>query len=408
MAKKIIISTVIALFCLCSVSIFAQSNKGKPASNKKANRRVSDDTKPKEKPKFSNQNEIDESIETDDEIISVETNLVTIPVKVTDRNGRFMGGLKRENFKVWEDRVQQEIVYFQNEEKPFTVALVLDMSYSSRFKIDEIQQAALTFVTELRPNDKVMVISFADQFNILCEPTNDRKTIEQAIIRTRIGSGTSLYDTIDFVINKKFSKINGRKSIVLFTDGVDTTSAVSTDFNNLRDALEFDALVYPIQYDTYKDVQEIQSGKVIINEPSIRTTPPIGGGGIPTGQPKSPLPFPLPTGTIRTGKGKGTPRSLPGSGTSKEEYERADKYLNEMALRTGGRVYKANNMVNLSRAFSKIASELRQFYSLGYYPDEEKASSKRRRIKVKVDKKGVAVRARDSYVVKNRKAKSKK
>jgi VWFA-related protein len=432
--KKIFTLSIIAIFILTGFEALAQSNSGTPVTNKKANRRASEDSsKPKEKPNFTNQDVIDESIEADDGIIKVETNLVTIPVKVTDRNGRFIAGLTKEDFKVWEDKTEQKIEYFQNEEKPFTVALVLDMSYSSTFKIDEIQQAALTFITQLRPADQVMVISFDQEVHILSEPTSDRKKLEQAIIRTRISSGTSLYETVDFVINKRFNKIQGRKAIVLFTDGVDTTSREKNENNNLRDAMEFDALIYPIQYDTFNDVQAIQNKSVIIKEPSIQTTPPTMGGSIPTGQtPGNPLPFPLPTGTVRVGGGGGrntnngevittrgpvgtdrngrtttrnpqpVPRSLPGSGTSREEYDRADQYLEEMSLRTGGRVYKASNSFNLTQAFSKIASELREFYSLGYYPEEEKAGGSKRKIKVKVDRKGVAVRARDSYVVKNK------
>ncbi len=404
------ISILILLICFASVGIFAQANRGNVNNDKKANRRAEEETsKPKEKPKFANENVIDESYETDNEILNIDTKLVTIPVKVTDRSGRFISGLKKEDFSVEEDKISQEIAYFQNEQKPFTVALVLDMSYSTTFKIDEIQQAALTFITQLRPDDKVMVVSFDGEFYILCEPTNDRKTIEQAIIKTRIGSGTSLYETVDFVINKRFNKIAGRKAIVLFTDGVDTTSRQANERDNLRDASELDTLVYPIQYDTFKDVQAIQNQSVIIQPPTIRTTPTANGGSIPTGrQPKSPFPFPLPTGTIGTGGGNRTPpRSMPGSGTSVEDYKKADEYLEEMAMRTGGRIYKADSTANLSQAFSNIAGELREFYSLGYYPGEEKEAGKQRKIKVKVNRKGVAVRARESYVVKE-KGKSKK
>ena len=400
MKKNLIL---IFLFCFVSVSVFAQANRGIVNNDKKANRRADDEEifKPKEKPKFANENEINESTVTDDEILNIDTKLVTIPVKVTDRNGRFIGGLKKEDFSVEEDKTAQEIAYFQNEQKPFTVALVLDMSYSTTFKIDEIQQAALTFINQLRPADKVMIISFDGDFYILCEPTNDRKTIEQAIIKTKIGSGTSLYETIDFVINKRFNKIAGRKAIVLFSDGVDTTSRQANERDNLRDASELDTLVYPIQYDTFKDVQAIQNQSVLVQPPTIRTTPTAKGGSIPTGQPKSPFPFPLPTGTLGTGGGRNSPpRSMPGSGTSIEDYKKADEYLEEMAMRTGGRIYKANSIANLSQAFSNIAGELREFYSLGYYPNGEKEAGKQRKIKVRVNRQGVAVRARESYVIK--------
>ena len=82
-----------------------------------------------------------------------------------------------------------------------------------------------------------------------------------------------------------------------------------------------------------------------------------------------------------------------------EEYARAEQYLNDMALRTGGRLYEANNPSTLARAFSQIASELREFYSLGYYPTNEVSDKKARKIKVKVNREKVAVRTRDSYVL---------
>ena len=394
---------ILIKFCLafvigsiCTSISFSQAARGETAPTKKANKRPVEKPVEKKKPTFAN-GKTDDGIETDDEVLTINTDLVTLPVRVLDRQGRFISGIKKGEFSLFEDKAQQRIEYFSNEQSPFTVALILDMSYSSTFKINEIQQAALTFITQLRPNDKVMVISFNQEINVLSEPTSDRKKLEQAIIRTSIGSGTSLYETVDFVLNKRLSKIQGRKAIVLFTDGVDTTSRSAHDRNNLNDALEYDALVYPIRYDTYADVRAIEDGKVIIQDPNAKTTPPIGGGTIPTGN-KNPLPFPLPTGTI--GTGRRVPSRIPGSGTTKEEYVHAERYLNEMAMRTGGRVYQANDPGRLAVAFSKIASELREFYSIGYYPEREgKSPTKRRKIKVKVDRKKVAVRTRDSYVL---------
>ena len=100
------------------------------------------------------------------DIQSVDTRLVTLPVRVIDRKNRFVGGLKQASFKVFEDNVEQEIAYFTNEAQPFTVALVLDMSYSTTFKIGEIQSAAISFIDQLRPEDKVIVISFDEDVHM--------------------------------------------------------------------------------------------------------------------------------------------------------------------------------------------------------------------------------------------------
>lgn len=310
----------------------------------------------------------------DDEVVAVDTRLVTIPVRVLDRRNRFIGGLKQDNFKVFEDNVEQEIAYFTNEAQPFTVALVLDMSYSTVFKINEIQSAAISFIAQLRPEDKVMVISFDEDVHMLCEATSDRATIYRAIRSTRIATGTSLYEAVDMTMNDRMRSIKGRKAIVLFTDGVDTTSMRSNNGDNLRDAMELDALVYPIRYDTFADVQAMKN-KTIVDLPT----------------PGKPIPQ-IPV--IRTSSDKGT---------TAEEYKAAEEYLDRLATFTGGTVHLASTLGNLNKAFTKIASELREFYSLGYYPTSEGVPGKMRRIKVKVDQINVAVRARDSYVVPKKK-----
>lgn len=94
------------------------------------------------------------------------------------------------------------------------------------------------------------------------------------------------------------------------------------------------------------------------------------------------------------------PVSTPGQrGTTAEEYEYGEEYLNQLAIRTGGRVHLATSLTNLNEAFAKIASELREFYSIGYYPKDDAEPGKTRRIKVRVNQENMVVRARDTYVV---------
>jgi len=386
--KKFAVVYALAFICLSFTISFAQSRRGAPNTDietGKANKRP-----PQALPTPTSQTAIAEAqisqddaqtISDDGEVIRVDTNLVTIPVKVSDRRNRFIAGLAKEDFKVTEDGVEQEIALFANEQQPFTVALVLDMSYSTKFKITEIQSAAIAFTAQLRPDDKVMVVSFDQEIQILCEATSDRQVIEKAIRSTKISYGTSLYEAVDMVMNAKLKKIDGRKAIVLFTDGVDTTSREAHDLSNLRDAQELDALIYPIQYDTFADVQALKN-KPVITQPTIPSPIPS--------KDKSPFPFPFPTG------GVGTPSS---QGTTVEEYRKAGEYLNEMAMRTGGTVFQADTTANLSQAFSNIAAELREFYSIGYYPSAEVQAGKKRKIKVRVNKDGISVRSRDSYIV---------
>lgn len=371
---------IAAILCFATASTPSQSRRVTPTTSdttKKTNQRVPTPTPtPTPTPE-----QADPNAEIEPGVITVSTEIVTIPVKVLDRSGRFVGGLTKENFTVLEDNTPRDIAYFSNEQEPFTVALVLDMSYSAKFKAEEIQTAALAFINQLRPADRVMVVSFDAEVFVNSEATNDRRKLQTAIRQTKISYGTSLYDAMDLVF-KRLAKIDGRKAIVLFSDGVDTSSQRAGGFSNLVDALELDALIYPIQYDTFNEVQAMKRKTVIV--------PPTMPSPIP-GRDNNPLPFPLPTGGVGT---------MDDKGTTAEEYRQADEYLNELANRTGGRLYPAATTLNLADAFSKIASELREYYSIAFYPDENSAPGVKHKIKVKVDRPGVAVKARTSYSVK--------
>jgi VWFA-related protein len=381
------------LICLVflALGVAGQSRRTTSPLGEKANRRTSPaEVKPTPTPAALDRSAAAGQIaeETSGDVIKVDTDLVTIPVRILDRNNRFVGGLKQADFKVLEDNAEQDIAYFSNEREPFTVALVLDMSYSTKFKIGEVQAAAIAFIDQLRSQDKVMVVSFDQDVHVLCEPTSDRKTIYAAIKSTEISTGTSLYEAMDEVMNKRLRWIKGRKAVILFTDGVDTTSRSADRVKNISDALELDALIYPIRYDTFADVQAMKNKPVVTQTTTIPIPdrkPPPGG-----------LPFPFPT-IARPDE----------QGTSPEDYKRAEEYLDILANRTGGRVYLASSLVNLADAYSKIASELREYYSLGYYPKTEGSVGKRRRITVKVDRPGTVVRARDGYIVGMKAAKSK-
>jgi len=314
------------------------------------------------------------------DVIRVNTTLVTLPVSVTDRDGRYIPNLRKEDFRLWEDGVEQNVAFFASVDKPFSVVLMLDTSGSTRFRLEDIQDAAITFVNQLRPDDRVMVLSFDDEVRVLTEFTSDRYRLRDAIRRTRPGDGTRLYDALDLVMNQRLNRVEGRKAIVLFTDGVDTTSRHASYTSNVRDAEELDALIYPVQYDTYNDM----SGR--------------GGSGWP-GAGRWPNSNADILGQILGGVfGKGGGRNSGGAGTSKREYDVANRYLHELSERTGARSYQADSTQNLSYAFANIAEELRRQYSLGYYPKTPAQAGQRRQIRVRVNQPNLAVRTRDSYI----------
>lgn len=333
------------------------------------------------------------------DVVKIDTTLVSIPVSVMDRDGKFIPNLSQSDFHVWEDGVEQRVAYFASTEKPFTVALMIDTSGSTRFKLEEIQEAAIAFIEQLRTDDKVMVFSFSDRIRYLSPPTNDRYKLRDAIRQTEPGSGTRLYDAVDEVINHHLNQIQGRKAIVLFTDGVDTTSRQGTYESNVRDAEELDALIYPVEYDTFGDMGVMNpggggwpsgggsSGSVIIDI----LAGILGGGGsgsYPNGGGGNPN---------RRGGRRGGGGGWPGTGNSKAEYELGDQYLHELARVSGARLYNAEQQ-NLAVAFRSVAEELRRQYSLGYYPTNTPRAGERRSIKVRVNRPELVVRTRDSYV----------
>jgi VWFA-related protein len=317
------------------------------------------------------------------DIVRVDTAFVTVPVSVIDRQGRYIPNLRREDFRLYENGAEQEITYFDQTEKPFTVALMLDTSGSTRFRLWDIKEAAIAFAKQLRPQDRVLVVTFNDDVLLLTEATNDRDMVSSVInYNAQTGDATRLYDAVDLVIRERLNKIPGRKAIVLFTDGVDTASRIATYDSSMREVEELDALIYPIEYDTYEDMNARNTGSITIVSSS------------------SNWPFP---GTRSSSRviynpqvyGGGNP--IPGS--TRAEYEKADHYLHGLADKTGARLYRADDPQQLARAFSMIAEELGRQYSLGYYPKTDVLTSgEQRQIKVRVNRPDLAVRARDSYI----------
>ncbi len=395
------------------------------------------------------------------DVVKVDTTLVSIPVAVMDRDGKFIPNVTKDEFRIWENDVEQKVAYFASTDKPFTVALVIDTSASTRYKIEEIQDAAIAFVNQLRPDDKVIVVSFDDRIKGADRrPTNDRATLRSWIMDIRIGSGTRLYDAVDQVINNVFNHIDGRKAIVLFTDGVDTTSKHATYQTTLQDAEENDALIYPVEYDTSSDMGiwlpggggypgggsrrggNYPNGGGNYPYPNGRNAPNTsgrnypngnGGGNNPNGNGGS-YPNGNGGGNYPNSNGRNNPNNnrsggsifdvlgailngggvfgggYPGggrnrgnwpggggAGTTRAEYEIADQYLHDLARVSGARLYDSEQ-TNLNMAFQSVAEELRRQYSLGYYPKNRPQPGERRNIRVRVNRPELVVRTRDSYI----------
>jgi VWFA-related protein len=275
---------------------------------------------------------------SDGETLRIETNLITIPVSVFDRYGLYIPGIRQTEFKIFEDGVEQEIAYFATTDKPITVALVLDVSPSTEYHIEDIRRAAVAFVDKLLPQDSVIVIKFDHGIDVLTKATKDRQKIYKAIDEADFGWGTSLYNAVDEALRKQLSRIEGRKAVVLFTDGVDTTSRKNSYDSTMNYAEESDSLIFPIYYNTYLDNRR-RTGGIL--------------GGIYGGSPP---------------------------GTTAGEYALGRQYLEELAAATGGHVFRPEATPGgLTRAFEGIAEELRRQYNIGYVPKDEGKPGQRNR-----------------------------
>lgn len=300
------------------------------------------------------------------DVLRVATDLVTIPVRIATRDGKPVKSVLKNEFEIFENDVEQQIAYFSNDEQPFTVALVLDMSYSSVFKLDDIRTAARIFILKLRPHDRVTVISFDEKPQVLCEPTNDRRVLQLAIEGARLGSGTALYDTLDSVVADKLSTVPGRRAVVLLSDGVDTSSSRSNASTVERRFAEDDTIVYTLQYNTFEDVKKSREKNAEIrfdedDRPYLVQRAPVKGE-----------------------------REL--------DYQKAHAFLTAVSEGSGGRVYRVSSTTNLNDAFSDIAGELRRIYSLGYYPNEDRHPGAVYDIKVRVYRPNLKITARNHYL----------
>ena len=364
--KKLLLFLLVVTF-VSGGNLRAQSGRNRPFES---------NSKPGAKTTVDNaDSEITESkISTDGEtvegdVIRFDTSLVTVPVTVVDRYGRYVPLMHRDDFHIFEDGVEQKIAYFATTDQPITVVLLIDTSGSTQFRLEDIQNAAIAFVDKLKSGDSVMVMSFDDRISVLTKATSDRALITKAIRRTRTGGGTRLYDAVDAVFTQHLKTIAGRKAVVLFTDGVDTTSHRASYESTLRQAEESEAPIYSVDYDT--------SGS---NSVFTQGLPLPRGQGTILG-----LPLPTPGGT-----------SIPG--TTRGDYKRAVAYLHSLSNMTGGRFYSGDTLFGIGQAFSWIAEELSRQYSLGYYPRVVANNGQRRMIKVRANEPQLVVKARDSYI----------
>lgn len=307
---------------------------------------------------------------------TIRTTLVNVPVIVTDRVGRFTTGLDRGDFIVREDGVRQKIENFSSTEAPFNVALLIDTSRSTQNKLGAIRKAALTFVKQLQPNDRVMIVTFDEQVRFVSEFTSNRQELQRAIDSVKSSYLTSLYDAIYRTITEKMVTIQGRKAIVVLTDGVDTASKKG-NFENALDLVAGTGIIsYAIQYETRNDGGSLTKPLFLPGRPSNSFISKFSG-------------------STETWQGRYSQPQTP----VRDRYLIASDFLRSLAAQSGALYLRAENIENTSYAFQRIAEELRHQYTLTYVSGNEQRDGKYRSITVEVPNPNLVVRARLGYRV---------
>jgi VWFA-related protein len=256
--------------------------------------------------------------------IRVESTLVLIPVTVTDPLNRFVTGLERENFRLFEDKSEQKVTHFASEDAPLSVGLVFDTSGSMGSKLDKSRQAVGQFFKTANPEDEFFLIQFNDRPEMVVDFTTRVEEIQNRLTFTQSKGRTALLDAVYMALHKMKKAKNPRKALLIISDGGDNSSRV-TDRAIQKLVQEADVQIY-----------------------AIGIFEQMGNRGR-------------------------TPEELSGP-----------SLLSELAEQTGGRHFPVDNLNELPDVAAKIGMELRNQYILGYTPTNQGRDGKYRRVQVKL------------------------
>ncbi len=335
------------------------------------------------------------------DVVRVETQLVSVPAVVTDRNGHPVAGLRAENFVVLEDGKPQRVTNFATTEAPFEIALLLDTSGSTRDELGLIRDAANAFISALRPGDRVGIVAFNNTprngsptatVQVLSGLEKDHKALRAAIENLGTSNGTPFYDGLGRVADQVFhdpprAEMRGRRAVVALTDGVDSSS--DSGYEDARAKLASAGLAsYFIQVNTeeyvedrlLKDCQD--DGRLALSEKQLERFRRLF---VPQAQKEDYQDF------CRMGQ-------FERLDISRQLYNLARKEMGEMARASGGKAFTAGNVQEARAAFAEVANEIGTQYSLGYYPSNKSRDGRFRQIKVEMrGVKEATVRAREGY-----------
>ncbi|OYT73147.1 MAG: hypothetical protein CFK52_02445 [Chloracidobacterium sp. CP2_5A] len=288
----------------------------------------------------------------DADTIRINARLVNLNVIATTQDGRAVTNLTAEDFAIFDEETKQEIAHFKPTTAPFNLVLLLDLSGSTREKIDSIRESAWRFVEAASPQDRIAIVTFTRSVHVLCRPTNNRALLKQRIAEMRAtDGGTAYYEAMWFALTEVLAPFQDeRNAIIVMTDGVDNSISAAypaptrVSFRQMIEAiLESGTLVYPIYLDTEEENYRNHWGE------------------------------------------------------TSEVYALARTQLQQVADASGATLYIASRVEDLAGVYQKVIAELRTVYGLAYYPTNAEHKSQWRRVKVVARRPGVVIRTRRGY-----------
>ena len=292
--------------------------------------------------------------EKDDEVIKVNTEIVTLTATVTDKNGRPRTDLKRDDFNIYEDGALQKLDYFNTGDRiPMSLGIIFDTSGSMEDKIEGVRDAVEHFVKSVAPGDEIFLVRFSDDADLIQDFTDDKKRILRSIQNLVPRGSTALYDAVLLGLQKIADGKHRKRALLLLTDGNDTNSSVK-----------------------FEDIVKLARKSEVV----------IYGLGI----------------------GHGEKGSIHGGIFDSQVKDTVDmRTLRALADTTGGNAYYLENAHEdgrdrIDESAAEIAAELKQQYTLGYYPTNQKKDGGFRQIVVELKDKSLKVRTKRGYYAPNK------
>jgi Ca-activated chloride channel family protein len=255
--------------------------------------------------------------------LKVDVDLVQVSATVTNARNQYVTGLEKEHFQIWEDKIQQEIVYFSAEDVPISLGIIFDVSGSMKDKLSIARDAAVTFLKSGNPDDEYFLVEFADRPEVAQDFTTDISRLQNHLIFTPAKGMTALYDSVYLGLEKLKEGSNPKKALLLITDGEDNRSRYT--FSNVKEFVK------------EQDVQIYSIG--IVSDFSSQ----LGSG--------------------RIGRG----------------------LIEELSELTGGRSFFPDSVYELEDICTKIAIELKNQYVIGYNSTNQAKDGKWRKLSMKID-----------------------